>query len=199
MANVALKLSPSEPRYEVATVTAVADGEIKVRAPRGERRARRATSCLVAPGVGDEVSLMDTGDGRFFVIAVLVGSGEKEVEIAVEGDLRISATGTMSLASKILNLRAVESSVVLSKLTLMASSVLAHTDTVRFAAKALESFCDHVSQTAKLFQRTVEELDQLRAGSVDYRTDKEMYLRSENFLVGARNLAKLDAEQIHIG
>jgi len=105
----------------------------------------------------------------------------------------------MSLASKVLNLRAVEGNVVLSKLTVLASSLLAHTDNVRFAAKAVDSFFERVSQTAKLWHRTVEELDLLRAGRADYRTEKEMCLRSENFLVGARKLAKLDAEQIHIG
>jgi hypothetical protein len=105
----------------------------------------------------------------------------------------------MSLVSKALHLRAVEGSVVLSKLTVLASSVLGHSDHVRIAAQTFESFCERVSQTAKLWSRTVEGLDLLRAEHADYRTEKEMCLQSENFLVAARNLAKLDAEQIHIG
>jgi Protein of unknown function (DUF3540) len=146
----------------------------------------------------------------------MVRGDEKPLEIAVDGDLRISARGgscridateaveiraegAMSLVSKALNLRAVEGSVVLSKLTVLASSVLGHSDTVRIAAKVFESFCDQVAQTAKVWNRKVEELDLLRAGHVDYRAEREICLRSENFLVGARNLAKLDAEQIHIG
>ena len=216
MANVAYKLHHADPSYELATVELVEATGITVRAARGERRAQRAASCLVAPDVGDEVAVMVTGDGRVFVIAVLVRAEERPVEIAVEGDLHISARGgscyisategvriraegAMSLVSKALNLRAVEGSVVLSKLTVLASSVLGHSDSVRFAAKAFDSFCDRVSQTAKVWTRKVEELNLLRAGHVDYRTEKEMCLRSENFLVGARVLAKLDAEQIHIG
>ncbi|MGH7295062.1 MAG: DUF3540 domain-containing protein, partial [Polyangiaceae bacterium] len=216
MANAVRKLTPTVPTYEVATVEVTDETKITVRAAGGELRAQRAASCLVAPGAGDEVALVVTGDGRAFVIAVLVRAQGGPVEIAVDGDLSISARGgscrigategvelraegAMSLVSKALNLRAVEGNVVLSKLTVLASSVLGHSDTVRVAAKALESFCDHVSQTAKIWSRKVEELDLLRAGHVDYRTAKEMCLRSENFLVGARNLAKLDAEQIHIG
>ena len=193
-----------------------AEGEITACTDRGEWCAQRAASCLVEPDPGDEVALLITGDGRAFVIAVLVRAEEKALELAVDGDLRISARGgscrieatdgvevhaggTMSLASKVFNLRAVDGSVVLNKLTLLASSLLAHTDSVRFAAKAVDSFCDRIAQTAKVWHRQVEELDLLRAGRADYRTEKEMCLRSENFLVGARKLAKLDAEQIHIG
>jgi hypothetical protein len=216
MANVARKLIHADPSYEVATVVLVDETEIMVRAPRGERRAQRAASCLVVPDVGDEVAVIVTGDGRVFVIAVLVAAEERSVEITVEGDLRISARGgscyigategveiraegVMSLVSKTLNLRAIEGSVVFSKLTVLASSVLGHSDSVRVAAKSFDSFCERVSQTARVWHRKVEELDRLRAGHVDYRTEKEMCLRSENFLVGARQLAKLDAEQIHIG
>lgn len=199
MANVARKLTPAEARYEVATVALVDGAEIVVQTDFGERRAHRATSCLVAPAEGDEVALILTGDGRAFVIAVLAQAEEGPVALAVEGDLTIQAGGALSLVSKALNLRAVEGSVALSKLTLLATTVLAHSDTVRVAAKAFESFCDHVAQTAKVWQRTVDDLDMLRAGHADYRTEKEMCIRSENFIVGARNLAKVDAEQIHIG
>jgi hypothetical protein len=200
MANVARKLSHAEPSYEVATVAAVEATEITVRTARGQRRAQRAASCLVAPDTGDEVALVVTGDGRVFVIAVLVrGTVEKGLEIVVDGDLRIRAEGTMSLVSKVLNMRAEEGNVVLSKLTVLASSLLAHTDAVRVAAKTIDSFCERLSQTAKRCFRKVEELDHLRAERVDYRTEKEMSLRSEHLLASARKLVKVDSEQIHIG
>jgi hypothetical protein len=216
MTNAVLKLNRSEARYEVATVIDVEDAEITVRSSGSERRAQRAASCLVAPAAGDEVALVITGDRRAFVIAVLVNAQERAVEISSDGDLSISARGgscriaaservelhaeaAMSLASKALSLRAVEGSILLSKLTVLASSVLAHSDTVRVATAAFDSVCERVSQTARVWQRKVEELDRLRAGHADYRTEKEMCLRAENFLVGARELAKLDAEQIHIG
>ncbi|HEX3343081.1 MAG TPA: DUF3540 domain-containing protein [Polyangiaceae bacterium] len=216
MANAVRKLSHADPRYEVATVVLAAEALVTVRSPDGERHAKRAASCLVAPAAGDEVALLVTGDGRVFVIAVLVRAQERPVEISVDGDLRIAARGgschigatdgvevraegPISLVSKAFNLRAVEGNVVLSKLTVLASSILGHSDYVRVAAQAFESICDRVSLAAKFCQRTVDGLDLLRAGHVDYRTEKEMCLRSENFLVGARNLAKLDAEQIHIG
>jgi hypothetical protein len=216
MSNVALKRSISPSTVEVGTVETVEHGEITVHTDGDSWHAERAASCLVEPQVGDEVTIVITGDGRAFVVAVLVRACVGETTLAVDGDLRIAARGgtcyieaardvelrsegAMSLLSKALNLRAEEGNVVLGKLTMLASSIVAHSDSARFAAKALDSFYERVAQTAKVWHRKVEELDLLRAGRADYRTDKEMCLRSENFLVGARKLAKLDAEQIHIG
>jgi len=199
MANVALKLNNPEASYAVATVVAVEEAHLTVRFARGERRAQRAASCLVAPEAGDEVALVVTGEGRVFVIAVLVAAAERGVDIDVEGDLRIRAEGTLSLVSRVMNLRAAEGSVVLAKLSVLASAVVANSESVRVAAKTFDGFVERLSQTAKRCYRKVEELDQLRAARVDYRTENEMVLRSENFLVGAKKLAKVDAEQIHIG
>ncbi|MGD0526004.1 MAG: DUF3540 domain-containing protein [Polyangiaceae bacterium] len=214
MSNVARKRSYTT--YEVGTVRAVEDGAITVLTPDGELDAERAASCLVPAAVGDEVAVLLAGDGRAFVLAVLVRAGSGAVDLAVKGDLRISAEGgtcriqgtegvaiasegTVSLASRLLSLRAAEGNLVVSALTVLASSVLAHTDRAHMAAKALDWVCDRVSSTVRRSYRKVEELDQVRAARIDYRTEQEMCLRSENFLVGARKLAKLDAEQIHIG
>ena len=84
-------------------------------------------------------------------------------------------------------------------LAVLASTVLAHADGARIAVRAVDTFCDRLSQTVKRCLRTVEDIDQLRAGRVDYRTEKEMLLRAENVLAGARKLVKFDGEQIHIG
>ena len=199
MTNVALKLNKAEASYAVSTVVAVEEGQLIVRLGRGDRPAVRAASCLVAPEIGDEVALVITGEGRVFVIAVLVAASERGVDIAVEGDLRIRAEGSLSLASKVMNLSAAEGSFVLAKLSVLATSLVASSDSVRVAARTFDGFVERLSQTAKRCFRKVEELDQLRAARVDYRTEHEMSLRSENFLVGARKLAKVDAEQIHIG
>ena len=84
-------------------------------------------------------------------------------------------------------------------LALLASTVLAHADGAKIAVKAVDTFCDRLSQTVRRCFRTVEETDQLRAGRLDYRAENEMLLRAENVLAGARKLVKVDGEQIHIG
>jgi hypothetical protein len=216
MTNLAFKRVHFQPTYRVGSVAVVEGRAITVHTDDEEICAERAVSCLVPPRAGDEVAVIRTGDGRAFVVAVLVGTDAHRTEIAVPGDLQISAEGscriaaadavelssedgTVSVAARVLLLRAVEGTILLSGLTLLASTVLAHTDTARVAAKAFDWVCDRLCSTVERSYRKVTELDQLCAERIDYRTEQEMCLRSENFLVGARTLAKLDAEQIHIG
>lgn len=44
-----------------------------------------------------------------------------------------------------------------------------------------------------------EGLDEIRAGTVDVRADDLASVRGENTIVSARELAKVDGKQIHIG
>jgi hypothetical protein len=177
---------------DVAVVLDIEGSDILLRTERGERRAVRATSCLVQPVVGDEALVVSLPDGRLFVLAVLTRAEENDaVELRVDGPLRVAA--------KSLDLDADTGTMRFGTLALLASTVLAHADSARLAVKAVDSFCDRLSQTVKNCLRTVEETDQLRAGRLDYRTDNEMVLRAENVLASARSLVKVDGEQIHIG
>jgi hypothetical protein len=175
---------------DVGEVVRVDGADVVLRTERGERRAIKATSCLVAPVVGDEVLVATVTDGRAFVLAILTRAGAA-VELKVDGPLRIVSTS--------LDLDAEKGTMRFGQLAVLASSVLAHADSARIAVKAVDTFCDRLSQTVKRCFRKVEELDQLRAARLDYRTEKEMTLRAENILAGARALVKVDGEQIHIG
>ena len=167
--------------------------EILLHTERGQRRALRATSCLVQPVVGDEALFVTVPDGRIFVLAVLTRSIEQgsAVELRTEGPLRIAAPE--------LDLDADKSTMRFGTVALLASTLLAHAESAKLALKTVDSFCERLSQTVKRCFRTVEETDQLRAGRMDYRAEKEMVLRAENVLAGARKLVKVDGEQIHIG
>jgi hypothetical protein len=215
MGNPAFKLRAVEPRYHAGIVLAVEEKAIGVQTEDGIVTATCATSCLIEPTEGDEVALFLPGDGRTFVTAVLHRTEPGAANIAIDGDLHISASGRcriegargmdlasddhVSVVSKLLSLRAKAGNVLISDLTVLASAILAHADTGRIATKALDWVSDRFSATVKRSYRKVTELDQVRAARIDYRTEQEMCLRSENFLVGSRQLAKLDAEQIHIG
>jgi hypothetical protein len=214
MRNAARRPDPYATLHEVATVVAVEEARVVLLGRFGEETAERAASCLVAPAPDDEVAVLRTADGRTFVVAILVRPERQPVEIAVDGDLRISARGscnitadevevrsegTASFVSQVFDVRAGEGKMVLGKLSVLASSLLARTEVVRVAGQTLDALWDRATSTAKRCYRKVEELDVLRAARLDHRAEKEMCLRSENFLVGARKLAKLDAEQIHIG
>ncbi len=184
---------------ELATVTAVIGDQVRVRTLRGEANARRAVSCLLAPLPRDEVLLAGTPDGRLFVLAVLERADRASTEISVPGELRLRAEESVSIASAKFSVRAAEGRMVFGSLAALAGSLLAQVESARFVAESVESICQRLFQTAKRCYRKVAELDQLRAGRVDYRAEQEICLRGENVLAGARKLVKVDGEQIHIG
>ena len=58
MKNVAFKLGRSEPSYRVGSVAVVKDRDLIIHTDDGTLDAERAASCLVPPGVGDEVAVV---------------------------------------------------------------------------------------------------------------------------------------------
>jgi hypothetical protein len=184
---------------ELATIVSVTGDDLLVRDARGEARARRAVSCLVAPLPGDEVLLARVAGGRLYVTAVLERERRDCTELAVGGDLTIRGGGTVAVSGARLELRAAEGRMVFGALTALAGALVARADHARLLATSIDSVCERLSQTMQRCYRKVVERDELRAGRIDYRTEKEMCLRAENLLAGARKLVKLDGEQIHIG
>ena len=70
---------------------------------------------------------------------------------------------------------------------------------VRIVSDLIESFADRLLQFARWSQRTVEGIDQVRSGQIDYRAEQLMQLQAQNLVANASNLAKVDGDQIHLG
>ncbi|MEZ4306952.1 MAG: DUF3540 domain-containing protein [Polyangiaceae bacterium] len=183
----------------------------------GSFDARRAKSCLVAPGPGDKVLCVVDGEGAT-VIAVLAGDeGEASTTtISADGDLAIQARGgrvsvcgasgveltsgeSVGIAGKEVHVRAKTGTVAVEELGFFGRLVQAEVAKVAVLAEQMDSVVTRISQRAKRVFRFVEEVDQTRAGTVDMRAQGMLGLRAENAVVSARVLAKVDGEQIHIG
>ncbi len=150
--------------------------------------ARRAKSCLVAPDPGDRV-LVAVEPDAVFVLAVLTGA--EATRIACEAELAIEAPR--------LAVRAEEGTVAVTRLGFFAGIVDAQLKKVSLLADDLDTMAERITQRAKRVMRFVEELDQLRAGTVDVRAESLAAIRAENALISARVLAKIDGEQINLG
>lgn len=216
MDNLARKLQGGEVVQQIGTVVREAGRELRVRTESGEYQARRAVSCLVAPAVGDEVLVACRVTGACYVLAVLEREAGAATELTVEGDLRIKVPGgrfavaaqqgmslvsadELSLASGRVDVRAVEGSIAVDRLTYWGRLVQSEIEKVKLFAGSLDSVLERWSQKVKRVYRRVEETDQLRAGSVDYVADKAMSLHADNALVTAKKVVKVDGEQILLG
>ena len=198
--------------HEPAFVSSVTP--LRLRASGIEYEAQRAVSCLVAPRLGDEVYVALLADRRAFVLAVLERPAPG-VELAVEGDCTLRASGAMAITGRAgmslvsgtsmdvvtgrFSLDAVTTSFASETVALVARTVSAELDKARVAARVVDGFFERVTQRAKRALRIVEEADQVRAGRIDYVAEASMTLNADNTVVTARQLVKVDGSQIQLG
>ncbi|MFO0617684.1 MAG: DUF3540 domain-containing protein [Polyangiaceae bacterium] len=217
MTNLAKKLSPPVPAIETtATVLRVEGSCVVLSSADRELRAARATSCLVAPIEGDYVLVATDGYGESYVLAILRRADDAKVTLAAEGDLELTAPsgkvaivsrdgvdlvtgGDVGVAARAVSMRARIGSVVFERLSYIGDVVRAEVSKTRLEGGVVERFVDRVSETVKRSFRRVEELDQVKAKRIDYGAEQSLALHSENTVVAAKELVKVDGAQIHVG
>ncbi|MBI4952626.1 MAG: DUF3540 domain-containing protein [Myxococcales bacterium] len=224
MMNLAKKLVPakrlaardSTPQtvLETGFVAQTTDG-LTVRLGLDLCPARRAKSCLVAPDVGDRVLCAVEGDA-VFVLAVLEGAPGAATRVSADGDLKLQATTgrltlgasegidlvtgkTVGVTGGAVHVRAQTGSVAVEELGFLSRLVRAEVGRVALLAEHVDSTVTRIVQRAKRAFRFVEEVEQVRAGTLDLRAENLAAIRADNTLVTARVLAKIDAAQVHIG
>jgi hypothetical protein len=198
-------------------VVHVAGPWITVRIGAGERRARRALSCLVAPALGDRVLVASLADGSAWALAVLereedgavtldargrsvaIEAQDGRVDVVAPGGVGVATNGPITMSGATFALHAVDASITLDKLTMLAQRVLADAKKSTLVAGIVETVADVVVGRMRRAVRSVTEVDQLRAGHADYEVDKAMRVHAENTFLTAERVVKLDGENIHLG
>lgn len=175
-----------------------------------------APSCLLQPEVGDRVLLVTDTDGDDYVLAVLVraGAGGARVNLPANTDmqtqggaLRISGHGGLALQSAQqisvqaaqLRVDALQGDVTIHQMSIVGEVWRSCIDTVKTMGRNFDSVLERYHARVSRSYRSVEELDQVKAGQIDYQADSSLQLHGKYALVTADELVKMDAEQIHLG
>ncbi len=180
---------------------------------RGEVRARRAVSCLVEPQLHDFVLL--GGQGRSVYVLAVLERESPDAVIACEGNLDVKTNerfrvvakeGVDIVSSKDVNVMANEVGIHASRAKLFASEILAigsevlgELANVKLRGTFFDKVYERVSERVQRSFRRVDEIDQLKAKQMDYLAEETLCLRSENMVAVAKDLVKVDGEQIHFG
>lgn len=192
------------------------DGAYVVQCDGRPWRARRAASCLLTPCIGDEVLISGPDASRVYLIAVVEQAepARAELEIAGEtvlragcGDLTLRAPGALRLhgAAQVevdtpsLSLSTEAANFAARTMTYIGHEVAATVGSTRLVGKLYEAVMDRLAMMSRITFRAVEEVEHVRAGSIDYRADKSARVHGAYTMVTADKLVKLDAKQIHMG
>ncbi len=178
----------------------------------GEAVAERAASCLLAPCPGDRVLVAQVPEA--FVLAVLERDAARPAEVAFDGDATIRSRGRLDLqaregvrvttkafelVSRSLSLASGKADMLFERLDAVAATARASFDEAGLVAKTCDVVAERIAQRAERVYRFVSQLDQLRARHFDYRADHSAQIKGENTVIAARQVARMDGEQVHIG
>lgn len=179
-------------------------------------QAQRAASCLLDPALGDKVLLVtDTDDGAY-VLAVLERDmttcarlhlpGDTEIS-ASNGQLHISArdgiaidTGAdLGLKALRMQVSAMQAEVTVGELSFAGECWNACIERMKLVGRSFDTVLERCHQRITRSHRFIEEIDQVKAGQIDYQADTSMQLHAKYAMMTADALVKIDGDQIHLG
>ncbi|WGS49451.1 DUF3540 domain-containing protein [Paraburkholderia sp. D15] len=194
-------LSPAPAADTAGTVLALLhDGLLLVDCADARLPCRRAFSCLIAPEIGDRVVVSHAEPQRPHVIAILDRPHPHAARIHIDGDLLIESSNDVRIrATHAVHLQADDAALVARKTSLHCTEFEGYAGSLRVIGKTLESVFERVVQIAKASFRSVESLDHHRCAQLDYAASESVRLHGKHTLLTAERLAKLDAQQIHLG
>lgn len=195
---------------------AESDGQYAVACDGRTWLARRAASCLLTPEAGDEVLISGPDPSRVYLIAVTVQAAPARTTLEAQGDLvlrsqggcvRVESAGDVTLQGQnAVRVRTAEYSVeaadenhACKRVRMVAEQLHATIGETRLVGRNYEAVLDRMTLMARLSMRSVSEVDQLRAGSIDFQADQSARLHASYTLLTGSDLVKVDAKQIHMG
>ena len=215
MSNLAIQPKLVTVFQQYGTVTGVGD-TVAVQTDTARYRALCAPSCLLQPEIGDKVLLVTDAEGDDYVLAVLARVGGNGARLSLPantemqtqgGTLKISgpdglalqSARQVSLQAAQLRVDALQGDVTIHQLTIVGEAWKSCIDTVKTVGRSFDSILERFHSQVGRSYRKVEELDQVKAGQIDYQADSSLQLHGKYTLVTADELVKMDAEQIHLG
>ncbi|MBB1598111.1 DUF3540 domain-containing protein [Achromobacter sp. UMC46] len=192
------------------------DGSFAVACDGRAWSARRAASCLLAPQPGDEVLISGPDPSRVYLIAVTVQAEPAHATLETQGELVLRSLGgnvlvqsageVMLQGQGAVRVRTPEYAVeadderhACKRVRMVAEQLHATIGETRLAGRSYEAVLDRMTLMARLSMRSVSEVEQVRAGSIDYQAEQTARLHASYTLVTGADLVKVDAKQIHMG
>lgn len=198
------------------TVLRVEGDRVVVRGAAAEFHCRRAVSCVVDPRPDDLVLFAGIACGERYVLAVLERVGDQaavwsspgsvtlaapegQVTVAARDGVSVVTPAAVRVTTDSVSVTAREGELAVQALTYVGSAVVASLDDLKLTAQRIDTVAERLSQKLKRAYRTVSEIDQLRAEQGDWSFRKTLGLHAANVVATAKDLVKVDGDQIHLG
>lgn len=217
MKNVAQKFELNQPWLEYGNITGFRQENWIVETSNGEIQAKKATSCLVTPEIGDKVLISISSEGDCFILSILDRPKENQnTHLSFKGNVNLEASqGKINLiAKKDISLASQNNlSLASNNFYLASNKGKAHIENLSFTGKKLTTslkkikmVCVSVEQIfARLTQKLinsfkfVKEHNEVQSNSSRYLVEDTLTVQSKNATHMAEEIITLNGEQIHLG
>ncbi|MDO5667189.1 MAG: DUF3540 domain-containing protein [Alcaligenaceae bacterium] len=202
----------NEPLHTLAEVTEVLEDEsgvehaYLVKVDGLKYLCEKAASCLLMPRPGDSVLISGPDREHLYIIAIIKQAAPEHAELRLSGQLTIhteqfslQAAKTIQLQSPHLELKAQTAQCVVDSADYVGKELRSTISITRMVGKVYEVIVDRLSQMSRNSFRITEQVEQARAGTIDYQAEDSARIHSKYTMVTAKELVKVDSEQIHMG
>lgn len=201
----ALHNAQDAPHLETGRVLTLQDDHMTIACRDSIWHAQKAASCLIMPEAGDEVLFCPLPDGRAFALAVLTrGRHEAVLDFPDGASLRSALPLRLNSATSV-ELTAPDARVDAGQLQVQACEAKAVISSASLVTRLLRSAGERLEQSfVRLIgrfgssQRMIQEDDEVQARSVRVSAREESLTQAGTVTHLARDLARIDAPQVHI-
>lgn len=204
--DTAMRTAPAgsslDSSLDTGTVKAlVTDQEAMVTLADGEQiHAVQATSCLLAPVIGDTV-LVFRGPDQAFMLSVLAREASVTAEISVAGaeDVALKTRGRLSLAAPDVQVSAHRMTILTESLMQTGKKLVTNFN------RSLETYVDRmlnartITTTAQSRSSAIKETETLKAGILVQNIDSVATQNSEVSIITAEEDVRLDGKRVSVG
>lgn len=214
--NLATKQADLFVFHEFGHITESHEDVFIVDTQSGRYTSKKAVSCLVEPGKGSRVLMAGYPGGDCYILSVLEYGIDNKCSIQFDGDVElITKNGqfqiaaqkgidmvtadTINMVSSGLKVHSSRAEITISRLLYMGSSMFAQISKIKILATTIDSTIRRLTQKLMRSYRTVDDIDQIKAGKIDYNAENVMSLRGKYSLFTAKKDVKIDGKMIHMG
>jgi hypothetical protein len=181
----------------------------------GVLKAEKADGCLLSPEPGDRVLLAIGQDGEAYILNVLKRSAKdspasiclgNSATIQVPGELNVLAEKTefastkeISLKTGRFNLSCLKGRTRFGEFLFSGGKVSGHVESIKTAARHLETVADRVMERVKRHYRRVEELEDSRIGRVTMWVNDLFSIKSKSTAIKSKDRVEVNADRILLG
>ncbi|NIO08215.1 MAG: DUF3540 domain-containing protein [Deltaproteobacteria bacterium] len=216
MDNLARALKSEEVLLEYGRVTGSEGRFFAVETGSARVKATKSVSCLIEPLMGDTALISVAPSGRCYILGILERENIGPASLVFEGDVEfkaeegrfrvaaqegidlVSAKGT-ALVSPELSINSVQADVSIQQLSFFGTFLQGQIERIKLIGQACDSVFERVSQRVRRCYRWVDELDQLKAGQLNYLVKKLMSLRGKYSVLTAQEHVRIDGDKILMG